>query len=108
VGDKTDNILFLRPGSAGDQHQAEALAERSLSFELEAPSVEEMRLRIESALERMPWLVAEDRSGAISGYAYAGKHRERPAHQWSADTPAYVRQDVRATGVGSTGPRSKS
>jgi L-amino acid N-acyltransferase YncA len=71
-----------------------------ISFELEPPSVEEMRSRIESTLERLPWLVAEDRLGAISGYAYASKHRERPAYQWSVDTSAYVRQDARGTGVG--------
>jgi len=71
-----------------------------ISFELEPPSVEEMRLRIESTLARLPWLVAEDLHGAVSGYAYASRHRERPAYQWSVDTSAYVRHDVRHTGVG--------
>ena len=71
-----------------------------ISFELEPPSAEEMRLRIEATLARLPWLVAEDPQGAVSGYAYASRHRERPAYQWSVDTSAYVRQDVRHTGVG--------
>jgi phosphinothricin acetyltransferase len=71
-----------------------------ISFELEPPSREQMRSRIESTLERLPWLVAEDRLGAIPGFAYASKHRERPAYRWSVDTSAYVRQDVRGAGVG--------
>jgi L-amino acid N-acyltransferase YncA len=71
-----------------------------ISFEVEPPSGEEMRVRIESTLERLPWLVAEDPSGAISGDAYASRHRERPAYRWSVDTSAYVRQDARSTGVG--------
>lgn len=59
-----------------------------ISFELEPPTSEEMRLRIESTLARLPWLAVED--PAISGCAYASKHRERPAYQWSVDTSAYV------------------
>jgi phosphinothricin acetyltransferase len=71
-----------------------------ISFELAAPTSEDMRARIESTLARLPWLVAEDASGAISGYAYASRHRERLAYQWSVDTTAYVRHDARGTGVG--------
>ncbi|HEY4082487.1 MAG TPA: arsinothricin resistance N-acetyltransferase ArsN1 family B [Burkholderiaceae bacterium] len=72
----------------------------TISFELEPPSVAEMRARIEKTLPTLPWLVAEDAQGRVAGYVYASKHRERPAYQWSVDTSAYVREDMRGRGVG--------
>jgi phosphinothricin acetyltransferase len=34
------------------------------------------------------------------GYAYASRHRERAAYQWSVDTTVYVRQGRQRRGVG--------
>ncbi len=79
---------------------APIVASTAISFELEPPSVDEMRGRILATLARLPWLVSEDDSGAVNGYAYAGTHRERPAYQWSVDVTAYVREDARGNGVG--------
>jgi phosphinothricin acetyltransferase len=79
---------------------APIVANTSISFEIEPPTVDEMRGRIAATLERLPWLVSEDDSGAVNGYAHAGKHRERPAYQWSVDVTAYVREDARGMGVG--------
>ena len=45
--------------------------------------------RIENTLEQFPWLVCEI-DGKVAGYAYASKHRERAAYQWSADLSIYV------------------
>jgi phosphinothricin acetyltransferase len=73
----------------------------TISFELAPPSADEMRQRIASTLQRLPWLVSEDENGAVNGYAYASKHRERAAYQWSIDTTVYVRDDTRGQGVGS-------
>jgi L-amino acid N-acyltransferase YncA len=70
-----------------------------VSFETQAPSVEEMRRRIAKTLESLPWLVRE-RDGEIIGYAYASPHRERAAYRWSVDVSAYVRDGCRRTGVG--------
>jgi phosphinothricin acetyltransferase len=72
----------------------------AISFELEAPSVVEMRARIERTLPWLPWLVSLDKLGLINGYVYASKHRERAAYQWSVDTAAYVREDCRGRGIG--------
>lgn len=72
----------------------------SISFELVPPSVDEMRNRIVETLKELPWLVCDDEQGAVAGYVYAGKHRERPAYQWSVDVTAYVREDCRGQGVG--------
>ena len=70
-----------------------------VSFETQAPSVDEMRRRIAKTLESLPWLVREHH-GEIVGYAYASPHRERAAYRWSVDVSAYVRDGYRRTGVG--------
>ncbi len=72
----------------------------SISFELEAPTVEQMRERIAKTLQELPWLVSVDEQGRVNGYVYASKHRERAAYQWSVDTSAYVRADARGQGIG--------
>jgi phosphinothricin acetyltransferase len=79
---------------------ARVVRDTFISFELEPPAVEEMRGRIVSTLQLLPWLVSLDEQGAVSGYVYASKHRDRPAYQWSVDTTAYVREDCRGRGVG--------
>lgn len=73
----------------------------TISFELVAPSAEEMRQRITTTLLTHPWLVSVDAAGRVDGYAYASKHRERMAYQWSVDTAVYIRADRRGCGVGS-------
>ncbi len=70
-----------------------------ISFEAEPPTVEEMRSRIAKTLATHPWLV-HDEGGRILGYAYASKHRERAAYQWSADVSCYVRKEARGRGIG--------
>ena len=72
----------------------------AISFETEPPDAAEMRSRIVKTLALLPWLVAEDEAGHVCGYAYASKHRERAAYQWSVDTTVYVREDQRGRGVG--------
>jgi phosphinothricin acetyltransferase len=76
---------------------APIVAETAISFELEPPSVEEMRRRIGTTLLTFPWLVCE-RDGVI-GYAYAGVFRSRPAYQWTIEVSAYVHADHRGKGV---------
>jgi L-amino acid N-acyltransferase YncA len=97
--------MSVRPATLGDAQAVTAIyapivANTTISFEVEPPSVDEMRSRIASTLERLPWLVSEDSSGAVDGYVYAGRHREREAYQWSVDVTAYVREDARGRGVG--------
>ncbi|KQV52998.1 acetyltransferase [Pelomonas sp. Root1217] len=72
----------------------------AISFETEPPGAVEMRARIGKTLASLPWLVAEDAAGTVCGYAYASKHRERAAYQWSVDTTVYVRDDMHGQGVG--------
>ena len=74
-----------------------AVTENATSFEMEAPDAAEMSRRMEATLERTPWLVCE-MAGRVVGYAYAGRHRERAAYQWSVEVSAYVRADARRAG----------
>lgn len=76
-----------------------AVTDSAISFELEPPDAEEMRRRVAQIMARTPWLVYE-RDGVVHGYAYASRHRERPAYQWSVDVSAYVSRDARRLGVG--------
>ncbi len=70
-----------------------------ISFELEPPTVAEVAARIAKTLEVFPWLV-DERDGRLLGYAYASRHRERVAYQWSVDVACYVHEDARGRGVG--------
>jgi len=76
-----------------------AVTDSAISFELEPPSGEEMGRRVAKILERTPWLACE-RDGAVLGYAYASRHRDRAAYQWSFDVSAYVHPGARRLGVG--------
>ena len=70
------------------------------TFEEVAPSPDEIARRIRSTLERTPWLVAEGPDGAVTGYAYAGAHRERAGYRWSVDVSAYVHPERLGRGIG--------
>jgi L-amino acid N-acyltransferase YncA len=72
-----------------------------ISFELLAPTIDEMGIRIASTTKTLPWFVSVDQNGLVNGYAYASRHRERAAYQWSVDVSAYVREDSRKQGVAS-------
>lgn len=70
-----------------------------VSFETEVPTEQEMRRRIVATLASHPWLVWEE-GGVVLGYAYASKHRERAAYQWSTDVSCYVHPAARGRGIG--------
>jgi len=72
----------------------------TISFELEPPSIDEMRAKIDATLRQWPWLVNLDADGRVNGYVYAGKHREPGAYQWSVNTSVYIREDSRGQGIG--------
>lgn len=70
------------------------------TFELEAPSVEEMRRRHDALVaEGFPYLVAEVQ-GRVLGYAYAGPHRPRAAYRHTAEDSIYLDPAAAGQGVG--------
>jgi L-amino acid N-acyltransferase YncA len=71
----------------------------AVSFEMTAPSAEEMARRIGGVGSERPWLVLEDAT-AILGYAYAAAHNERAAYRWTVSTAIYVSSLHQRRGVG--------
>jgi L-amino acid N-acyltransferase YncA len=70
------------------------------TFELEPPSVDEMRTRRADVLKNgFAYLVA-DEGGRVLGYAYANWFRTRPAYRFTVEDSIYVADDARGRGVG--------
>ncbi|HWI94055.1 MAG TPA: GNAT family N-acetyltransferase [Flavisolibacter sp.] len=69
------------------------------SFETELPSESEMQTRIQTILQKFPWIVCEV-DGKIAGYVYASKHRDREAYQWSCECSIYMNSDFKGKGIG--------
>ena len=96
--------MILRPAVPGDAEALLALyrpivLETAISFEIDPPSVQEFRRRIEATIARWVWLVAEVDSRPV-GYAYAGSHRARAAYRWSVETSICVGAEYRGRGHG--------
>jgi phosphinothricin acetyltransferase len=72
--------------------------ETHISFEIDPPSLEEIRRRMTSS--PVPWLVGEAEGGTIAGFASAGPFRPREAYRWTAETSVYVSEPVRRRGYG--------
>jgi phosphinothricin acetyltransferase len=70
-----------------------------VSFEVDPPGEPDMRKRIQDTVRVYPWLVCEI-GGEVAGYAYASRHNERAAYQWSVNTSVYVHASFRRDGVG--------
>jgi L-amino acid N-acyltransferase YncA len=71
----------------------------AITFELEAPSADEMAQRIAAAARAHAWLVLED-GGRVVGYAYGGVFNPRPAYRWSCEVSVYVERGRNRTGAG--------
>lgn len=94
-------IRVATPRDAAEVHRiyAPIVRDTAISFELEVPPPDEIEARIRKTLAQFPWLV-DERGGALAGYAYASRHRERRAYQWSVDVSCYVDEAWRGRGVG--------
>ena len=73
--------------------------ETPISFETHPPTAAEMRRRIEHYTATHPWLVYED-DARILGYAYATRHHERAAYDWSCEVSVYVDRSTHRRGIG--------
>lgn len=78
----------------------EAVLNGAGSYEIEPPTVDEMRHRFDNLLEQgFPILVAEE-GGTVLGYAYASYFRLRPAYRWLAEDSIYVAPEAKGRGIG--------
>ena len=71
----------------------------AVTYEIDVPSAEDFRRRIEKTLKKYPYIVAE-RDGRITGYAYAGVFKDRAAYERSAETSIYVDVNEKRHGTG--------
>jgi len=74
------------------------IRDTSITFETDIPTVAEFANRIETYLQSFPWLVYEH-EGMIAGYAYAARHRERTAYQWSVECSVYIAETSFRSGI---------
>jgi L-amino acid N-acyltransferase YncA len=99
------NAASIRPASEADLEQiaaiyADAVINGTASYELDPPDLEEMRRRHRALAEGgFPYFVAED-AGVISGYAYAGPFRPRPAYRFIVEDSVYVAPQAKGRGIG--------
>ena len=77
------------------------VAYTTISFEITVPNKLEMKRRIEKALSNeFPYIVAENETGTVVGYAYADKFGEREAYRYSFIVSIYLDMEVRSRGIG--------
>ena len=70
------------------------------TFEITAPSEEEMRKRRQTVLDLgLPYLVAE-LEGYVVGFCYASQFRPREGYRFTVEDSIYVRPDCVGHGVG--------
>jgi L-amino acid N-acyltransferase YncA len=70
------------------------------TFEEVAPTEEDMRLRYEKIRKLgLPWLVAQD-GGAVLGFAYADRFRERSAYRFTLEDSVYIDPAYHRRGAG--------
>lgn len=98
------NGLNIRTATVADAPElltiyAPYVRDTAITFEYEAPSVDEFAARISGVLKKYPCLAAE-LDGEIVGYAYAGAFSERAAYGWAVESTVYVKQNMRRGGVG--------
>ena len=100
------NTVSIRPVTLAD---AERLAEifsyyvlnTVVAFEYEPLSAEVFRERITRTTAHYPYLVAQDETGRVLGYAYAAPFVGRAAYRFSCELTIYLDPDARGQGIGS-------
>ena len=70
------------------------------TFEVDPPSVQDMRARRAKVLARgLPWLIAES-DNQVSGFAYCNWFKPRPAYRFSAEDSIYLAPHANGQGLG--------
>jgi phosphinothricin acetyltransferase len=70
------------------------------TFEEKPIQVDEMRERIHKISAKYPYIVREEESGEVKGYAYINTWKEREAYRFSAEVSVYIKDDLRGRGMG--------
>jgi len=97
--------MQLRAATADDLPAIQAIYAHHVlhglaSFEVEPPSLAEMRSRFEVIIGGgYPYLVAVEGENAL-GYAYASAYRTRPGYRYTVEDSVYVSPDHTGRGIG--------
>lgn len=97
--------MIIRPYTDADLAAVMAIYAESVlhgtgTFELDVPSMDDMRARLATpASLGLPVLTAEI-DGKVAGYAYAGPYRLRAAYRFLVEDSVYVAKTFRGCGVG--------
>jgi phosphinothricin acetyltransferase len=97
--------MQLRPATPDDLPQITVIYAHHVrhglaSFELDAPSREEMQSRFEKIVGGgYPYLVAVE-GAVVLGYAYASQYRPRPAYRFTVEDSIYVAPGQAGRGIG--------
>ena len=70
------------------------------SFETEAPSVAEMRRRLQALLDAGFPVIVADLDGLVAGYAYASAFHARAAYRQTVEDSIYVDSSLARRGIG--------
>ncbi len=101
---RSDSEIRIRTAVKEDAEQileiyAYYIRETAITYEYDVPSIPEFMQRIETTLQRFPYIVAEQ-GGRIIGYAYAGYFKERAAYDRSVEMTIYLANDCKGNGSG--------
>ncbi|MCJ8319487.1 MAG: N-acetyltransferase family protein [Colwellia sp.] len=78
------------------------ISSTTATFEEENVTTLTMQGRVDKVhTANLPWLVAENESGIVVGYAYATKWRERFAYRFSVEVTVYLSPEHEKQGYGS-------
>ena len=97
--------VVIRDAGDGDLEAVLAIYAHHLltglaSFEEEPPDLAEIARRRDAVVALgLPYLVAA-RAGVVSGFAYAGPFRPRPAYRNTVENSVYVAPDAAGSGLG--------
>jgi L-amino acid N-acyltransferase YncA len=98
--------VTIRPASDADVAAIAAIYGHHVlnstgTFEETPPSAPEIATRIAAVRAlRLPYLVAEDDRGRVTGFAYASAFRPRPAYRYTAEDSVYIHPDHMGRGLG--------
>ncbi|TVR46356.1 MAG: N-acetyltransferase family protein [Planctomycetota bacterium] len=101
----TAGTIHIRDASIGDAEACCAIYNPyvlgdTCTFEISAISMQTMASRITHKQERWGFLVAEDGSGGIAGFAYYGPFRDRAAYDHVVETSIYLAPGRHRQGLG--------
>ena len=98
-------LLLIRPSAVSDLPAIASIygwhvLHGTGTFELAAPTLEDLAARRDAVLEAgLPWLVAE-RAGSVRGFAYASHFRARRAYRFCVEDSIYLAADALRQGLG--------